>query len=57
MDMISESYRGMSLVVHVTADRILVPVAVIVALIGAALIGLELSNLLAPAAIDTAYQL
>jgi hypothetical protein len=48
MEMISESYRGMSLVVEVTADRILVPFAVVVALIGAALIGVEVTHLLAP---------
>lgn len=48
MEMISESYRGMSLVVEVVADRVLVPLAVVVALIGAAMIGVELTEMFAP---------
>lgn len=56
MEMITESYRGMGLVVEVVADRILVPLAVVVALIGAAIIGVELSDMIAPAT-ETSRQL
>lgn len=45
---LTEGYRGLSLMVDLALDRILVPVAIIVALAGAALIGVELSALLAP---------
>lgn len=45
---LTEGYRGLSLMVDLTLDRILVPAAILVALAGAALIGLELSELLAP---------
>jgi len=40
--MIAESYRGMGVIFDIVADRLLVPVAVIVALMGAALIGVQL---------------
>lgn len=46
---LSESYRGLGLVVDLTLDRILVPAAIVVALVGAALIGVQLSEMLAPA--------
>ena len=48
MEMISESYRGVSLVVDVAADRILVPLAIVVCLVGAAMIGVSLSEMMAP---------
>jgi hypothetical protein len=50
MEMISESYRGLGLVVEVIADRVLVPFAVVVALLGAAIIGVELREMFAPSA-------
>lgn len=45
---LTESYRGLSLMVDLALDRVLVPAAIVVALAGAALIGVELSALLAP---------
>ena len=44
--MIAESYRGMGVIFELVADRLLVPVAVIVALLGAAVIGIQLFELL-----------
>lgn len=48
---LAESYRGLGLMVDLTLDRILVPVAIVVALSGAALIGIQLSEMIAPAAV------
>ena len=45
---LSESYRGLSLIFDLTADRILVPVAIIVALAGACVIGVELAHMFGP---------
>ena len=42
---IAEGYRGLSLMVELSLDRILVPLATIVALCGAALIGLQLADM------------
>lgn len=53
---LSEGYRGLSLLADLTLDRILVPVAILVALAGAALIGVQLADMLAPAAM-TPFQL
>ncbi|PZX27286.1 hypothetical protein H9N28_05970 [Rhodobacter capsulatus] len=46
---LSEGYRSVSLVFDLAADRILVPVAIFVALAGALVIGIEVSALLSPA--------
>ncbi|WP_444462373.1 hypothetical protein [Rhodobacter capsulatus] len=45
---LTEGYRSFSLVFDLAADRILVPVALFVALAGAVVIGVEVSALLAP---------
>lgn len=45
---LTEGYRGLSLMADVMLDRILVPLAILVALFGAALIGLQLADILAP---------
>ena len=45
METVAESYRGLSFLVGVSLDRFLVPVAVVVALLGAALIGVELAEI------------
>ncbi|MBW6506921.1 MAG: hypothetical protein K0B00_09250 [Rhodobacteraceae bacterium] len=39
MQMITESYRGMSLLLEINLDRLLVPLALVVALTGTAMIG------------------
>lgn len=52
---LTEGYRGLSLVVDLTLDRILAPLAIVVALAGAALIGVQLADMLPVAA--PAYQL
>ncbi|WP_169583193.1 hypothetical protein [Rhodobacter capsulatus] len=53
---LSEGYRSFALVFDLAADRILVPMAIFVALAGAVVIGVEVSALL-PAADPTLYQL
>jgi hypothetical protein len=40
--MIVESYRGMGVIFEIISDRVLIPVAILVALSGAALIGMQL---------------
>lgn len=45
---LTEGYRGLSLVADLTLDRILVPVAILVALAGAALIGVQLAEIFLP---------
>ncbi len=45
---LTEGYRGLSLMADVMLDRILVPAAVVVALTGAALIGLQLAEMFGP---------
>lgn len=53
---LSEGYRSFSMVFDLAADRVLVPVATLVALAGAVVIGIEVSAMLAP--VDpTLYQL
>jgi hypothetical protein len=42
MDMVVESYRGLSVVFELALDRILVPLAILVAMVGAGMIGLQL---------------
>ena len=42
METVAESYRGLSFLIGGSLDRLLVPVALIVALCGAALIGVQL---------------
>ena len=42
----SESYRGFGVLMGLMLDRLLVPVAILVALVGAAIIGLQLSQML-----------
>lgn len=53
---LTEGYRGLGLVLDLTLDRVLVPAAIVVALVGAALIGVQLSDMLAPAT-SLPYQL
>lgn len=53
---LTEGYRGLGLVLDLTLDRVLVPAALVVALVGAALIGMQLTDMLAPAA-TMPYQL
>lgn len=48
---LTEGYRGLSLMADVMLDRILVPLAIVVALFGAALIGLQLAEIFAPQAL------
>lgn len=45
---LTEGYRGLSLMVDVMLDRILVPLAIVVALGGAGLIGVQMAALFAP---------
>ncbi|MGD9917716.1 MAG: hypothetical protein AB7U46_06820 [Paenirhodobacter sp.] len=53
---LTEGYRGLGLVLDLTLDRVLVPAAIVVALVGAALIGVQLSDMLSPAT-SLPYQL
>ncbi|MFP1646409.1 hypothetical protein [Pontitalea aquivivens] len=46
--MIADSYRGLSLAIVVALEVLLMPAAIAVALTGAAMIGLQLIDLLAP---------
>ena len=48
MQIIQSGYRGLSLVLELGADRILIPLAIVVGLAGGAMIGTELSRLQAP---------
>ncbi|WP_376872768.1 hypothetical protein [Albirhodobacter sp. R86504] len=56
MDLILERYRGISVVLQVAGERLLFPVAVIVALMGAAVIASELVDIWVPSNTG-AYQL
>lgn len=47
MHVVSESYRGLSVMFEVSLDRIVVPVATVVALVGAGMLGLHLIELFA----------
>ncbi|WP_415182982.1 hypothetical protein [Phaeovulum sp.] len=46
MEMIANSCRGLSVFVDLMADRILVPLAIAAALVGACIIGLEVAQML-----------
>ncbi len=48
MEMIANSYRGISVVMDLTLDRIMVPLAIVVALLGACIIGIQLAEMTAP---------
>jgi hypothetical protein len=50
MQMIQSGYRGLSLVLELSIDRILIPAAIVVGLIGGAMIGAELAQLQTPPA-------
>lgn len=50
MQLIERSYRGFSLVLDLGLDRILIPLAIVVGLVGGAMIGAEITQLQAPAA-------
>jgi hypothetical protein len=52
---LSEGVRGLSMIVDLALDRIIVPLAVVVALLGACIIGIQLAEMLAPAHLP--YQL
>ncbi|PYF12906.1 hypothetical protein C8J30_101288 [Rhodobacter viridis] len=45
---LTEGYQSFSLVFDLAADRVLVPVAIFVALVGAVVIGIDVSAMLAP---------
>lgn len=45
---LTEGYQSFSLVFDLAVDRVVVPVAIFVALAGAVVIGVELSAMLAP---------
>ncbi|GAB4390723.1 hypothetical protein [Albidovulum sp.] len=49
MHLIQTSYRGFSLVLDLGLDRILVPLAIVLGLLGGAMIGSELAHLQPPA--------
>jgi hypothetical protein len=44
-EIFADGYRGLSLMVDLTLDRLLVPVAIVVALVGAYLIGVQLAEM------------
>jgi hypothetical protein len=46
--MIQNGYRGLSLVFDLGIDRILIPLAIVVGLVGGALIGAEIAQLQSP---------
>lgn len=48
MQMIHSGYRGLSLVFDLSIDRILIPAAIVVGLIGGAMIGAEIAQLQMP---------
>lgn len=48
MQTIMKSYRGLSVVIDLNLDRLIIPAAIIVGLVGGAMIGAELFNLQAP---------
>ena len=49
MQMIQNGYRGMSLLIDLGADRILIPLAIVLGLAGGAMLGSELARFEAPA--------
>lgn len=48
MQMIQSGYRGLSLVLDLSLDRILIPAAIVVGLIGGAMIGTEIARTQVP---------
>jgi hypothetical protein len=50
MQLIQHSYRGVSLLVQLSGDRVLVPLAILLSLLGAAAVGFELMTLQIPPA-------
>ncbi len=52
----AEGTRGLALLLDLTLDRLLMPAAILVALGGAAVLGVHLGDLVAPAAV-TPHQL
>ncbi|MDF2142809.1 hypothetical protein [Paenirhodobacter sp. CAU 1674] len=52
---LTEGVRGLSMIVDLALDRIIVPLAVVVALLGACIIGIQLAEMLGPAHLP--YQL
>jgi hypothetical protein len=48
MDSIQGGFRGFSLVLDLGLDRILIPLAIVVGLVGGAMVGAELAHLNAP---------
>ena len=44
---LTEGVRGLSMIVDLALDRIIVPLAVVVALLGACIIGIQLAEMLA----------
>lgn len=49
MQTISNSYRGLGLIIQLGADRVIVPLAILMSLIVAAAVGYELTNVPFPA--------
>ena len=48
MQSIQSGFRGFSLVLDLGLDRILIPLAIVVGLVGGAMVGAELAHLNAP---------
>ena len=48
MQAIQNGYRGMTLVLALASDRILIPLAIVVGLAGGAMIGSEIARIQAP---------
>jgi len=48
MQMIQSGYRGLSLMLDLSLDRIMIPLAIVVGLAGGAMIGTELMQLSQP---------
>ena len=48
MQAIQNGYRGMALVLALASDRILIPLAIVVGLVGGAMIGSEIARIQAP---------
>jgi type III secretory pathway component EscS len=45
MQLIQQGYRGLSLIFVLNYDRIIIPIAIVVGLVGGAMIGFELTQL------------
>ena len=48
MQIIQRGYRGLSLMLDLNVDRILIPLAIVVGLLGGAMIGSEIARLQVP---------